>query len=49
MAKIVLLDQCAREDQKKPSETRAERQELLLGEIVRRASDECFNLKVEQR
>ena len=48
MVKMVLLNQCVRGDQKKASEAQAKRQEFSPGEIVRRASEEYLNLKVEQ-
>jgi len=49
MVKMVLLNQRVRADQKKAFEAQAKRQEFLLGEIVRRASEQYLNLKVEQR
>jgi hypothetical protein len=49
MVKMVLLNHCVRGDQKKASEAQAKRQEFSPGEIVRLGSDECLNLKAEQR
>jgi hypothetical protein len=49
MAKMVMFNQYVRGDQKRVPEAQAKRQELSMGEIVRRGSDEYLNLKAEQR